>query len=338
MFATLTLLALAASDPVVASPCSPAEVAALTAPAAAETLPFRLTCFATLPPGRSIQRSILFEGAEASGAGIDCNGGSIGSPGAASTTHTPTVAVWSRRESLSWSVPRDVRITRCTINGNLRVWGLGRDDIEALRASSRTAGHTATVQASAPTGLALDDVTFVATGSIPLYVGPGVTGVRMTGGGFRGRSVSTAVYLDAESARAVIRNVAFDIRTGREQIAVDGSANNRIESNTFSLRGRGGVFLYRNCGEDSVIRHQTPSGNRITANRFDGAAWFTPRPVVVGSREGRRRYCGDDAGYQFGSSADNGDRAAGNVVSDNITLFRWLPIWLQAGRGVARAP
>ena len=77
MLATLTLLALAASDPVVASPCSPAEVAALTAPAAAETLPFRLTCFATLPPGQSIQRPILFEGAEASGAGIDCNGGSI---------------------------------------------------------------------------------------------------------------------------------------------------------------------------------------------------------------------------------------------------------------------
>lgn len=338
MFATLVLLAFAASDPVVARPCSPTEVAALITPAEAAAPAFRLTCFATLPPGTSVQRNILFEGEEASGAGIDCNGGSIGRPGVPGTTHNPTVAVWSRREASRWSIPRDVRITRCTIHGNLRVWGFGRDDLDSLRASSRTSGHTATLQTSAPTDLMLENVTFVATGSIPLYVGPGVTGVRMTGGGFRGQSVSTAIYLDAESAAAVIRNVAFDIRTGREQIAVDGSARNRIEANTFNLGGRGGVFLYRNCGEDGVVRHQTPSDNTVSGNRFEGTAWFRPRPVVVGSREGRRRYCDDDAGWSFGSSADDGDRATGNVVSDNTVRFRWLPSWLQAGRGAVRAP
>ncbi len=141
---------------------------ALTAPAAADASPLRLTCFATLPPGASIRRHVLFEGAEASGAGIDCNGGSIGRPGEASTTRDPTVAVWSRREGQGWSVPRDVRLSRCTIHGNLRAWGLGRDDVEGLRASSRTPRHTAMVQAAAPTGLRLDAVTFQATGSIPL--------------------------------------------------------------------------------------------------------------------------------------------------------------------------
>ncbi len=321
-----------------ARPCTAAEVAALTAPGTTRTPAFRLTCFATLPAGRAITRHVLLEGAEASGAGIDCNGGSIGRPGEASNTGDPTVAVWSRREDGGWSVPRDVRLSRCTIHGNLRAWGLGRNDVGALRASSRTLGHTAAVQAAAPSGLRLDAVTFVATGSIPLYVGPGVTGLRMTGGGFRGTSVSTAVYLDAESANATIRNVAFDIRTGREQVAVDGSARNRIEANRFQLGGRGGVFLYRNCGEDGVIRHQTPSGNVISGNRFDGAALLTPRPVVVGSREGRRRYCGDDAGYPFGSSADDGDHATGNIVTGNTSRFRGLPGWFQAGRGDDRAP
>ncbi|WGM32257.1 right-handed parallel beta-helix repeat-containing protein [Brevundimonas sp. NIBR11] len=324
MLTTLALLSLLASEPTVARACSSAEVAALTAPAARDAPPVRLTCFAALPAGRSVTRHLVFEGAEASGAGIDCNDGSIGTPGEASTTGDPTVAVWSRRDGQRWSVPRDVRLARCTIHGNLRAWGLGRNDIDGLRASSRMADHTRRTQAAAPSGLTLENVTFIATGSIPLYIGPGVTGFRMTGGGFRGRSVSTAIYLDAESAGAVIRNVSFNIRTDREQIAIDGSARNRIEANRFELGGRGGVFLYRNCGEDGVIRHQTPSGNTISGNRFEGAALIRPQTVVVGSREGRRRYCGDDAGYPFGSSEDDGDHATGNIVRDNATRRRGL--------------
>lgn len=321
----------------VAPPCSAAEVAALTAPADA-TSPHRLTCFATLPPGMSVPRHILFEGAEASGAGIDCQGGEIGIRHRPSDTQSPTVAVWSRREGDGWSTPRDVRLINCTVHGNLRVWGLGLNDMDGLRASSRTADHTARLQAAAPSGLRLERVVFHATGSIPLYVGPGVTDVAMTGGGFLGRSVSTAVYLDAESAGNTVRNVNFDIATGREQIAVDGSARNIIARNRFNLRGRGGVFLYRNCGEDGVIRHQAPVDNQITDNRFEGAAWFRARAVVIGSREGRRRYCAADAGWPYGSSIDDGDHATGNIAARNTVRYRWLPDWLQAGRGDDRVP
>ncbi len=165
----------------------------------------------------------------------------------------------------------------------------------------------------------------MATGSIPLYIGPGVTGVTVTGGRFVGRSVSAAVYLDAESAGAIIEGVEFDIMTAREQIAVDGSARNRIVGNRFRRSGRGGVFLYRNCGEDGVVRHQAPTDNQIADNRFEAASWLRPRPVVVGSREGRRRYCADDASFAFGSSLDDGDNAARNVVQDNQVRYRWWP-------------
>ena len=186
-----------------------------------------------------------------------------------------------------------------------------------LLASSRTAGHTAAAQGAAPTRIALDRISFMATGSIPLYVGPGVTSLSLTESRFSGRSVSVAVYLDAESAGALIQDNDFDIRTGREQIAVDGSARNRITGNHLNLRGKGGVFLYRNCGEDGVIRHQTPSDNQITDNLFTGAGGFRPRVVVVGAREGNRPYCRDDAGWPFGSSLDDGDHATGNLVARN---------------------
>ncbi len=297
-----------------ARPCTAAEMQALTA---TETSPYRLTCRAELKGARAT-RPILIQGAEASGAGIDCGGGALGRPGFPVTTREPTVAIWSRAEGEGFSRPQDVYLRNCTVHGAVRVWGMGAGgSMSDLRDSSRTPGHTAAAQGAAPTRIALDRISFMASVSIPLYVGPGVTGLSLTDSRFSGRSVSVAVYLDAESREnSLVRNV-FDITTGREQVAVDGSAFNRISGNRFNLRGRGGIFLYRNCGEDGVVRHQTPSDNTIVDNVFTGANWLRPQTVVVGAREGNRRYCADDRGWPFGSSADDGDNAGRNVVQRN---------------------
>ena len=322
MLTALVVLAFQAADwslPA-ARGCTSAEVRELIAPPDAVDTPYRLVCRARLD-GASITRRVLIEGAEASGAGIDCGGGGIGRPGARTTTQAPTVAIGSRRidgPSPIWSRPTDVTLSRCTIHGAVRIWGMGAGGrIDDLRASSRTPGHTAAAQDAAPSHVTLDGIMFAATGSIPLYVGPGVTRTTVSGAQFTGRSDSTAIYLDAESGGAVIRDSNFDIVSAREQIAIDGSAGNRVTGNRFALRGRGGVFLYRNCGEDGVIRRQTPSGNSITDNVFTGAGRIRPRTVVVGAREGNRRYCGDDRGWPFGSSVDDGDHATGNVVACN---------------------
>lgn len=305
-----------------ARPCTPVQIADLTAPAVPDAPPYRLTCRADLN-GAAVTRRILIEGSESSGAGIDCGGGALGRPGARTTTHTPTIAVWSRqdRPGPHASRPTDIAISNCTIHGAIRIWGMGAGgSMSDLLASSRTPDHTATVQAVAPSHIRLSNLTFQGTGSIPLYVGPGVTDVSVTGSRFDGVSDSTAVYLDAESARIVLRDNSFATDTSREQIAVDGSAFNQIVRNRFDLGGEGGVFLYRNCGEDGVIRHQAPSGNRITDNVFSGASRLRPRTVVVGAREGNRRYCDDDRGYPFGSSADDGDNASGNIVTGNRVI------------------
>lgn len=300
-----------------ARPCTAAELDELTADAAT---PYRLTCRAVLAPGQRILRPILIEGAEASGAGLDCKGASVGRPGLATTTRQPTIAIWSRRITAEhWSRPTDIRIENCTIHGAVRVWGMGADGgYDDLRASSRTADHTATTQGAAPSHIELDRVTIVGTGSIPLYAGPGVTRLSLTHSTLSGRSDATALYLDAESASNRIENNTIAVATRREAVAVDGSARNRITGNRFNLNGRPGVFLYRNCGERGVIRHQTPSDNQITDNVFSGAARLRPQLVVVGAREGRRSYCGADRGYPWGSSADDRDRATNNVVARNV--------------------
>ncbi|MBN9479859.1 MAG: right-handed parallel beta-helix repeat-containing protein [Bordetella sp.] len=308
---------LQAWSPPAARPCDAAELAALTAQT---TEPYRLACRAVLTPGQAITRPVLIQGAEASGAGLDCAGGAVGRPGAAVTARTPALAVWSRRITADrWSRPTDVRISRCLIHGSVRIWGMGSDgSYDDLRASSRTAEHTAAAQAAAPSHIVLDQVTIRGAGSIPLYVGPGVTRLSLTRSTLEGRSVATALYLDAESADNQIEGNLFRTRTAREMIAVDGSARNRIVGNRFELGGRPGVFLYRNCGERGVIRHQTPSYNTITDNLFSGASRLRPRLVVENARQGRRSYCGDDKGYPWGSSADDRDGSSHNVVRYNF--------------------
>ncbi|MGH7028599.1 right-handed parallel beta-helix repeat-containing protein [Brevundimonas sp.] len=300
-----------------ARPCTAVELRELTTETDA---PYRLACRAVLTPGQTVRRPVLIEGAEASGAGLDCQGGVVGRPSVAVSTRQPTVAVWSRRIDAShWSRPTDIRLANCVVHGAVRVWGMGADgSYDDLRASSRTADHVATTQGSAPSHIELDRVTIVGTGSIPLYVGPGVTRLSLTNSTLTGRSDATAVYLDAESADNRIENNAIAVETKREAVAVDGSARNRIAGNRFDLGGRPGIFLYRNCGERGVIRHQTPSDNQITDNVFSGAARLRPRLVVVGAREGHRSYCGADRGYPWGSSADDGDRATNNVVARNL--------------------
>lgn len=297
-----------------ARPCRPAEVAALTAP---EATPYRLVCRAALN-GVRVTRPVLIEGAEASGAGLDCGGGAIGRAGNPVTTRQPTIAVWSRAEGSGFSRPTDVYVRNCTVHGSVRVWGMGAGgSMSDLRSSSQSVGHTLAAQRAAPTRVELTRLDIRATGSIPVYVGPGATAVTLTGSRITGRSVSVGVYLDAESRSHVIEDNVFDLVTAREQVAVDGSAFNTIRRNRFNLRGRGGIFLYRNCGEDGVIRHLTPSDNQITDNVFSGVSWIRPRTIVIGSRNGGRRYCGDDRGFAFGSSASDGDYAERNAVARN---------------------
>ena len=130
----------------------------------------------------------------------------------------------------------------------------------------------------------------------------------------KGRSNSVALYLDAESGFNIIRNNTFALAANsREAIALDGSANNQILSNTITA-SNGGIYLYRNCGEGGTVRHQAPQRNLIAGNTINNTGGYG---IWLGSRNGGRLYCNDDAGFPFGSSQDDGDFADNNTVRDN---------------------
>lgn len=257
----------------------------------------------------------MIEGPGASGLTLDCRGAALGVEGRLVAADRPTVMI----RSSAAGRPSDVTLRDCRVFGAVRIWGLGAGgDYEALRRASRRPDFTARAQAGAPTRVRLERLHITASGTIPLYVGPGVTGTLLTRSVLDGRSDATAVYLDAESGFNQLIDNDIRTRTTRELVAVDGSADNRIEGNRFELNGRPGVLLYRNCGERGVIRHQTPSRNRIAGNLFRGASWWRPRLVVENARQGRRSYCGEDAGFPFGSSADDRDGGRDNVIEGNV--------------------
>ncbi|MDP4021276.1 right-handed parallel beta-helix repeat-containing protein [Methylobacterium sp. NEAU 140] len=306
---------------VAAPPCDPAIRARALAPARPGDDAVSLTCSLRLGPGDRVTRRILLEGSRASGVTLDCDGATIG-PGPGAGLLAFAVEVRSRPpagRSGRWDRPEDVTIQNCTILGHVRVWGMGLNGQgEAVRLSSHGPGHTERAQDAAPARVTLRDSTITAFGHIPVYLGPGVTGFTLRDSRLDGRSESTAIYLDAESADNAILDNDIATATGREIVAVDGSARNRITGNRVALGGRDGVHLYRNCGEGGTVRHQTPSDNTVTGNTFRGGG-FLGRPVVVNARGGWRLYCGQDAGYPFGSSIDDADNATGNTVEPNRT-------------------
>ena len=252
-------------------------------------------------------------GGAASGTLIDLQGGWF-------NEGKPTeVIIRSLRKGEGWDVPEHITIRNGRLRGAIRIIGLGRNgEAPRVRESSVREGHTERAQAAAPREIVLENLQIEADQRIALYLGPGVTKVAVKNCQFTGWTVSTVVYLDAESADNTIENCIFDVRAAREVIAVDGSARNIVRNNRFSRTSFGGIYLYRNCGEGGTVRHQTPCENLIENNTFD-LSGLRPRSygIWLGSRQGRRSFCEADAGYQFGSSIDNRDFADENIVSGN---------------------
>lgn len=299
----------------------------LRSPPGAKASPVEISCDVTLGPKDVIARPIAFSGAKASGITFDCRGGTLGTPDMPISHRRPTVMIRSlQARDGSWSVPKAITVKNCTVIGNIRLAGLGLNgQAEEVRRSSLKSGHTARAQTVAPTAITLDNLDIVARGTLPLYLGPGVTRVTVTGSRFRGETTATALYLDAESGENRIIGNRFAVKTTRrEQVAVDGSARNLISGNVFEDAINGGIFLYRNAGEGGTIRHQPPQYNRIEGNRFHFEGMVRPRPAIwLNQRNGRTTHRLSAPDLPLGSSLDPRDFAKYNVVRDNRISGGW---------------
>ncbi len=295
-----------------------------------------VNCDLQLRPDDVITRKLVFAGEAASGVSLDCRGATLGSSKMKYGVSAPTVLIRSQElpGNAGWSVPRDIHITNCKIVGNIRLSGLGPNgEAEEVRKSSLNRDHTANAQRNAPSGIELTNISVEAVGTIPLYFGPGVTKSSLTNSTIRGKSTKTVIYLDAESAENVIAGNRFSIRADREMIAVDGSARNVISGNVFRNPTKGGIFVYRNCGEGGTIRHQEPRSNQIIDNRFVYRSSIVAYPAIwLNHRDVGKWYCKVDPRYPFGSSLDPRDRAIDNVLAGNRFEGAMSPMVLNTER------
>lgn len=302
--------------------CSPATIKELFEPATPDAPEVRLACSLALKGDQTITKRIVFRGKEASGATLDCGGSTIIPTFYEYTYEIPAVTIQSYSGTTSDGspdTPTGVTIRNCVIHGRVVVSSRKIPD------SDKRAGHTSRMQAQAPRNITLDRLTIIGRGSDLVYLQSGVTGSTLSNSELRGRA-GMAIYLDAESANNTIRgNYIHPEEPGRELISVDGSADNRIVGNRFSSLNKGGIHLYRNCGELGIIRHQSPVRNKIINNHF----YYLHHndddyPAIwVGSRnhgrtaKGKIGYCKDDAGYPYGSSKSDFDFAEHNVIAEN---------------------
>ncbi len=313
----LTLLALPVPSQAQPKACGQDVYRLLHAPVTPTTAPQAIDCDLTLKTGDIIAVPLSFSGSAGSGRTLDCNGATLDG----TIPSALTILIQSDlRHGGGWEAPRDITIRNCTIKGELHIRGLGQNgEAEYVRQSSLSPGHTQRAQVAAPRDIRIENSTFVARGGIPLYAAPGVTGLVVENSTFTGKTASVGIYLDAESARNRIIGNVFDIRTSsREVVAVDGSADNRIENNRFENPIGGGIFLYRNCGEGGTIRHQAPQRNAIAGNSFHYGNSVGARPAIwLGSRQGNRFYCLYRPRAGFGSGLSANDFAQNNIVTGN---------------------
>jgi parallel beta-helix repeat protein len=224
---------------------------------------------------------------------LDCRGAQVAKSGGPGDGHGILV-----RAPVGVAL-HDVTIRNCNVrdfDNNLRVTRVGFKDLVVGSEYDLTTSN-----------IVIENSSFADSANSGIFVDAFVSDVRIADSAVTG-SGNVGIYLEAGSRDNVLAgNIVADngwedvvpgpattviggtvveyISTGREGIAVDGSRNNLIRDNLVTSNAAGGIFLYKNCGENVSdpghwVRRYGADDNVVTHNVVaDG-----PNGVWVGSR------------------------------------------------------
>ncbi|MFT4241148.1 MAG: right-handed parallel beta-helix repeat-containing protein [Acidovorax sp.] len=185
-----------------------------------------------------------------------------------------------------------------------------------------------------PHDIILDNIFVDKSGAVGVYFDDYTQNIELKNSTIK-NSVGVGIYLEHSSRNQKIINntIAFnglgssDRKAKREGLAIDSSAFNAIEGNTFQGNGAGGIFLYKNCGEHidtgrQVIRWQHSDKNTIKNNSFIDekiGVWLASRQ----NKDLRFMGCGDKMLNDKGWYADYADS---NSVQANYFCRTGKPV------------
>ena len=189
---------------------------------------------------------------------------------------------------------------------------------------------------NSPSNITIENSQIVDTGGVGVFLNSYVTNATIKNSEIL-RSKGVGIYLEQSSRNnKILNNTIKDNgepngpKAGqREGLAIDSSAQNLIEGNKFISNVAGGIFLYKNCGEQfskgkSVIRWQHSNDNIIRNNSFTDEK----TGIWVASRQSanlQKSDCGDkpldSEGKYYQDYADH-NTIENNVFCRNKTYIR----------------
>lgn len=227
---------------------------------------------------------------------------------------------------------KNVKVTNCNVKNyaiNGVMVGSGIPDFK--RPDNRRENYK-----RSPTQVEISNFNVEGSGNVGVYLYSYVTNVTLRDSVIRG-SRSSGIYLEQSTqSNKIINNVVRDNgvwngpKTGqREGLSIDSSAKNLIQGNSFINNAAGGIFLYKNCGENfskgmAVLRWQSSNDNIIRNNKFVDEKIG----VWVASRQGSdlsHRDCGDpslDSGKKYYRDYSDSNVIDGNKFCRNGQYVR----------------
>ncbi len=188
--------------------------------------------------------------------------------------------------------------------------------------------------ARSPSQIVLKKLNVIGNSGSGIFIDDYVTNVIITDSVIAGNA-GVGVYLEHSSksnkilGNQFVRNGYRKFKNNREAVAIDSSAENEVSRNYFLGNAAGGIFLYKNCGENidngrQVIRWQHSNHNLIKDNVFLNekvAVWIAARQ----SRNLRKWGCGDasiDKAGRYYEDFANYNRVIENTFANNFVAVR----------------
>ncbi|WP_299011752.1 hypothetical protein [uncultured Shewanella sp.] len=280
--------------------CSEEKKSTILSPITKDNHTVTLDCHLTLNSDDVITKKILFEGETASNTSLNCNNALIDltvgiDAGIFSAKTDDTIIIQSvKKADNTWSAPQHINIENCRIKGSIRMSGMGINAKDNhIQVSSFSADHTQRLNEASPRHIMLNNIDIKGISRPLLHLSPGVNHVTLSHGNLHGLSDTVALSLDTETNFNTIKDNHIHVETKQHLMTLNGSANNTIKNNYFTLNDNGGIYLYRHCGQHNNLHGQTTHLNHIEANYFTLKNISNHPSIQMNAIDYQQGYCND---------------------------------------------